>query len=147
MTTSLLLLYVLSAEKKLTFDQLPAPVKATVQKVFAKAKILSVEEEHDEGKLVFEVKAKHEGHVVELALTGDGTVIAEEREIKLEEAPLAIRQAVTKNLPAGGKVEGVEQVTEGGLTFFEVAVRKADGSHVEMVVQADGGVVIKPATE
>ena len=142
-----LLLLALLAEKKLTFDQLPLPVKATVQKVLGQSKILSVEEERDEGKIVYEVKAKHEGHVIELALTADGVVVAEEREIKLEEAPAAIRRAVTTSLPTGGKIEGVEQVTEAGVTSFEVAVRKTDGARVELIVQADGGVVIKPATE
>jgi uncharacterized membrane protein YkoI len=146
MMTCLLLLS-LVAEKKISFDQLPAPVKAAVQRAFGKSKILSVEEEREEGKLVYEVKAKHEGHVVELELTGEGTVIAEERQLKLEEAPAAIRQAVTSSLPAGGKVEGVEQVTEAGVVTFEVAVKKADGARVELIIQGDGGVVVKPATE
>lgn len=139
-----MVVFALLAADKPTFEKLPEPVRAAVHKAFGNAKVVSVDEEKEEGKVVYEVKVKHEGNLVELSLHADGTVISEERAMKLEEAPAYVRNAITT---AGGKVETVEQVTEGGVVTFEAVVRKADKSRVELVIGADGGVQSKPATE
>lgn len=134
----------LLAADKLTFQNLPAPVRAAVHKAFAQPKIVSVDEEKEEGHIVYEVKVKQDGHLIELSISPEGTVLSEERVVKLEEAPDFVRRAVTA---AGGKVETVEQVTEGGVVKYEAVVRKTDKSRLELVISADGGVETKPATE
>lgn len=139
-----MVVFALLGADKLTFEKLPEPVRATVHKAFGNAKVVSVDEEKEEGKVVYEVKVKFEGHLVELSVHADGTVVSEERALKLDEAPAFVRNAVST---AGGTVETVEQVTEGGVVKFEVVVRKADKSRVELVIGADGGVQSKPATE
>jgi len=139
-----MVVFALLGADKLTFEKLPQPVRAAVQKAFGSAKVVGVDEEKEEGKVVYEVKVKQEGHIVELSVHADGTVVSEERAMKFEEAPSFVRNAITA---AGGTVESVEQVTEGGVVTFEAVVRKADKSRVELVIGADGGVESKPATE
>ncbi len=128
---------------KVPFEKLPEPVRAAVMKAYPDAKVVSAEEEKDEGKVVYEVKFKHGAQVVELSVGVDGAVVSEEKVVKLEETPPFVRKAVAGALPARAKVERVEQVTEAGKESYEVAVRKADGSHIELVIDANGGVVTR----
>lgn len=144
--TQLVLLLALGAAP-LTFDKLPEPVKAAVHKALPGAAVISVEREQSKDKVVFEVKLKQAGQVIELSLTADGTVVSEERVVKLADAPAHVRKAVSEALPATAKIEQVEQVTEGGVTTFEVTARKADGKRVELTIQPDGSTRTEPATE
>ena len=144
--TKLMLMLMLGAGP-LTFEKLPEPVKAAVHKALPTATVISVEREQTKDKLVFEVKLKQAGQVIELSLSADGTVVSEERVVKLADAPGYVRKAVSEALPATAKIEQVEQVTEGGVTTFEVTARKADGKRVELTIQSDGSTRTEPATE
>lgn len=142
MFKALVVLSLLSANK-LAFEKLPEPVKAAVFKAYPDAKVMGAEEEQDEGKLVYEVKFKHGAQVIELSLSADGQVVAEEKVIKLEQTPELVRKALAGALPAGAKIERVEQVTEAGKETYEADVRNKDGSRLELVVDSKGAVVTK----
>ncbi len=142
MIKTLVVLSLLCATK-LPFEKLPAPVKAAVFKAYPDAKVLSAEEEREEGKVVYEVKFKHGAQEIELSLSVDGQVLAEEKVVRLEQTPEVVRKAIAGALPAGARVESVEQVTEAGKETWEAAVRKADGSRIELVVDANGSVATR----
>ena len=98
--TKLVLMLALGAAP-LTFDRLPEPVKAAVHKALPAATVISVEREQSKDKLVFEVKLKQAGQVIELSLSADGTLVSEERVVKLADAPAYVRKAISEALPAG----------------------------------------------
>ena len=138
----IVVLSLLSANK-VAFEKLPEAVKAAVLKAYPGAKVISSEEEKEEGKVVYEVKFKHGGQVIELSMTVDGQVVAEEKVVKLEQTPELVRKAIAAALPKGARVERVEQVTEAGKVTYEAAVHNADGSRLELVVDGEGGVVTR----
>lgn len=146
MFASLVVLSLLAADVAVPFEKLPSPVQDAVHQRFGKGvKLEGAEEEKGEGKVVYEVKVKVKGQVVELALSPDGTVLSEEKEVTVAELPAAVKKAVIG--AATGKITRAEQVTEGKAVTYEVVVQKADGARVEVIVAADGSVKTKLADE
>ena len=63
-------------EVKITIDQAPAAVQATLQKEAGGAKIADVDKETDDGKTVYEADAKIGDTPYEIKVAEDGTLIS-----------------------------------------------------------------------
>lgn len=64
-------------EKKVTLDQVPAPVKATILKEAGNNKITEIEETSKDGKVVyFEAEWKLDGKGIEIKVAPDGKLIS-----------------------------------------------------------------------
>lgn len=69
-------------EEKLTVDQLPAAVKATLQASAKGAPLSEFEREHKKGKTVYtaEIPGTEKGTVIEFTVAEDGTLLKTETE-------------------------------------------------------------------
>lgn len=63
-------------EVKVTLDQTPAPVQATLQKETAGAKITDLDKETDDGKTVYEADATIGDKPYEIKVADDGTLLS-----------------------------------------------------------------------
>ncbi len=68
------------AETKITADQVPAAVKATMEKEAGGAPLSEFEKETDEGKTVYEADATSGGQTYEIAVAEDGTLLKKKLE-------------------------------------------------------------------
>lgn len=142
MTHAITLLLTL-ATAPLTFDQLPAPVRAAVHTKYPDAKVLGVEKEKND----YEIKMTVDGAGTELTVAFDGTVLAEERVVAFKSMPAQLQKAFADSPEKTLAVERVEEVTEKGEKTYEIAGKRADGKRVEVIITAKGQLTVKPATE
>ncbi len=65
-------------EEKVTLDQVPAAVKATILKEAGNNAITEIEKETKDGKVVYEAEWKVDGKEVEIKVAEDGTLLGKE---------------------------------------------------------------------
>ena len=66
------------AETRFSMDQLPAAVKATIEKETAGAKIEEIEKESEGGKSFYEAEFEKNGHMSYIHVAEDGKVLKRE---------------------------------------------------------------------
>ena len=71
-------------------------------------------------------------------MDAEGKIVSVEKVIALSDVPEAVRKTIEAN-SAGGKVEKVEHIEEGGKVTYEALVTK-DGKREEIVISPDGKV-------
>jgi len=132
-------------EKKVTLEQVPAAVKATILKEAGENKVEEIEVETEEGREVYEAEWEVNGREVEVKVASDGTLVERETEVTLEQVPSAVKATILKE--AGeNKIEEIEEVVAGSKKSYE-AEWKADGKETEVQVAADGKLLGKKVEE
>ena len=125
----------LSAEK-VTLEQLPLPVKATVQKQLAEGRLLEVEKDDDEQDISFLVRFTNKtGATRELTVGEDGGLLT--LEIGLEEAPAPVQKTI-RSQAAQNKIKLIDEAFEDGEISYEVDVETVDGTPRTFSVDAAG---------
>jgi hypothetical protein len=116
----------------------PDPVKAAVEKVFPKSKLLACKAEKEHGRDQFEAKiTKADGGQAELDVTPDGKVLQIEEAIAVDQVPAVVRDAFAKRYK-GAKIERAErQQPTGGKTSYELAFA-TDKGRKEATFSEDG---------
>ncbi|MGB9625538.1 MAG: PepSY domain-containing protein [Phycisphaerae bacterium] len=142
-------------EQKVTLDQVPAAVKATILKEAAGGKVGDVEREVKGGKTVYEADVEKDGKEFELKVAEDGTLIArkaegkekgegkeeksEEQEIPADKVPAKAREALQKQA-GDAKITKYTCEKEDGVETFE-AEWTVDGLARSAEVTADGSLL------
>jgi len=67
-------------EEKVTIDQVPAAVKATILKEAGDHKITEIEKETKDGKTIYEAEWIADGKEIEIKVAEDGTLLSKETE-------------------------------------------------------------------
>lgn len=125
----------MSAEK-VTLEQLPLPVKATVQKQLAEGRLLEVEKDDDEQDISFLVRFTNKtGATRELTVGEDGVLLT--LEIGLEEAPAPVQKTI-RSQAAQNKIKLIDEAFEDGEISYEVDVETVDGTPRTFSVDAAG---------
>jgi uncharacterized membrane protein YkoI len=139
-------------EEKVTLDQVPAAVKATILKESAGSEIKEVEFETEGGKTVYEAEFVRAGKTVEIKVAPDGTLLEteekeqkaksqeQEREVTEAEVPAPALAAI-KKLAGGAKITEFAEEIEHGSTFYEGSWKTAEGSNVDGLVTSAGDLV------
>ncbi|MGO4209731.1 hypothetical protein AB4Y89_20975 [Terriglobus sp. 2YAB30_2] len=128
-------------EKKITKDQLPAAVLATIDRETSGAIIKGYATEREHGKLFYEVETVVNGHTRDLQIAPDGTLTEVEEEVVLESLSGDVRTGLLARAK-GARIVKVESLTkQGTLVAYEAAVEK-NGRHSEVQVGPSG----KPLT-
>lgn len=146
---SLLLLAALAAphfavaeeeDKPVKLEEVPADAAKAIKAAAGQAKLDKITFGDEDGTPAYEAVWKAEGHQHEIAVAKDGKVLSLEEIITLEEAPEAVRAAVTK---AAGerKVVEVEKVLENGKTHYEATLKK--GKAKEEVSFSEAGKMLE----
>lgn len=143
-------------EEKVSLDQVPAAVKATILKAAEGGAVKEVERESRDGKTVYEADVVKDGKEIELQVAEDGKLIAredgdkEEKEegddeeddeeaIAIDRIPAAARESLAKHAN-GAKITKVTREREDGAELFE-AEWSVDGLARSVEVTADGEMV------
>lgn len=129
-------------EEKVDLAKLPAKVSAAVKDKFQGAELVSASKESEDGKLLYEVQIKHQGKVVEVTLTEDGTIHEVETTIDPKDLPAAVTAALNKDYPTA-TIRKAETIEKGGKTDYEVLIVTTDKKTVEIKYDKDGKVVEK----
>jgi hypothetical protein len=106
----------------------PAPVKAAIDKAFAKSTIGKCKAEKEHGRDQFEVKlTKADGTTAEVDVTPDGKILQVEEKIAVDKVPAAVMKAFAAKYPKA-KVDGAEKQTPAeGKPSYELAFQAGSG--------------------
>ncbi|MFH1748337.1 MAG: PepSY-like domain-containing protein [Planctomycetota bacterium] len=134
-------------EQKVTLDQVPAAVKATILKESAGGKITEIESETKDGKTVYEAEFMLNGQEIDIKIAQDGTLLGREVEeegddeddLTVDQVPGPARAALQK-LAGDAKITGWERDKEHGVLIYE-AEWVVNGAKHEAAVTADGTLV------
>jgi len=139
-------------EERVTLDQVPAAVKATILREAAGGEIKEIEVETEGGKTFYEAEFVRDGKMIEIKVAPDGTLLEkeeekqkskseeQEREVTEAEVP-APALAALKKLAGGAKITEFAEEIEHGSTFYEGSWKTAAGSNVDAVVTPAGDLV------
>lgn len=128
-----------AGEKKVNIKDLPPAVQKSIQAETANAAITGIARDVEDGKTIYEVEMKLNGHGRSLDLDTQGKVLSMEEEVALDSLPAPAKTAIGK-LAAGGRVTKVEKVTVAGKTSYEAALT-VKGKKSEVMVGEDGAVL------
>lgn len=117
------------AEKKeapaqaVSLSDLPAPARATIERLTAGGKVKSIEKQGSGGTVIYDVEARVKDKDVEYDVAGDGKVLTAEESVPYSSLPAAVRAAVGKYF---GSAEGLKasKEIEDGKIFYEVEGKK-----------------------
>ena len=134
-------------EERVTLDQVPAAVKATILEEAAGAKITEIERETKNGKTVYEAEFLLNGQEIEIKVAPDGTLLSreaedegdDEDELTIDQVPEPARGALLK-LAGDAKIIKAEREREHGVLIYE-AEWMANGTKHEAAVTADGALI------
>ncbi len=137
-------------EEKVSIDQVPAAVKATILKEAGGATIKEIERETKNGKTAYEAEWVADGKEIEIKVAPDGALLkreveeeddddGDEEKIPLDQVPVKAREALLKHA-RGATITEVEREKERGVVLYE-AQWKADGREHEAKVTASGELV------
>jgi hypothetical protein len=111
-------------EKKLRRAELPAAVRATIDRETKGATIKGFATEREGGKKVYEAETMVSGHSRDLQVAEDGTLNEIEEEVAFERLPDAVKAGLQAKA-AGATIAKVESLTKGGrLVAYEATTRK-----------------------
>jgi uncharacterized membrane protein YkoI len=127
-----------------TLADLPAPARATVEKLMGEGKIKKIEKTVEDGTIVYEVEGTAGGKNVEYDIGTDGKVLTSEQSIPYETLPAAPRMTAVLYFGSAEELAASKEV-EGDKTFYEVQGKK-DGATVT-VKMTDLGKIVEEEKE
>jgi uncharacterized membrane protein YkoI len=150
-------------ERKITLDQAPSRVKATILKAAGKSKIAEIEEITRGKDKFYEAAWIQDGKEIEVKVAPDGTLLGKEveerkaeeeeeekegkaregeaeREVTLAQVPPAAAAAL-KKLAKGAKITEFAEEIENGRKFYEGSWKTPSGQNVDVLVTAAGDLV------
>jgi hypothetical protein len=135
--------FVQSQEKKITRAELPAAVEKTVSEQSSSGMIRGFSKEIDNGKTVYEVELRINGHGKDISMDEHGNILEVEEEVTLDSLPAAVKEGLGKAAGTGviGKVESLTK--NGKLVAFEAVVKNGT-KRQEIQVGPDGKKLAHP---
>jgi hypothetical protein len=102
-----------------TMGDLPAPVRATVDRLVAGGRVRSAEREGTGSKAVYDVEATVNGKDMEYDVSADGTVLTTEEGVPFSSLPRKVQAAAGKYFGTSKDLAGAKEV-EGTNCLYEV---------------------------
>lgn len=124
-------------DKKLTREQLPARVLATVDRETHGSTITGYATETEHGRRVYEVETIANGHSRDLQIAADGTVQEVEEEVPMASLPAGV-QAVLHAKAKGATITKVESLKKHGTLVAYEASTIRNGHKGEVQVGPNG---------
>src|SRR6516164_1953309 len=127
-------------EGKVALDKVPQAVLKAVKDKFKGAELVSAATEKDEGKLIYEIVIKHEGHSIDVSVTPDGKIVSYEKTIDSKELPKEVSEALSSKY-ANAKIKRIEELVESEKVSYEVLLLTGDNQTVEVVFDPKGKIL------
>ncbi len=126
--------------KEVSLSDLPAPARATIERLIAGGEIKKIDKEEEGGKVIYDVEATVRGKHVEYDVASDGTVLTSGESVPYSSLPQVVRAAAEKYF---GSAEGLKafKELEKGQTFYEVEGKK--GGATQEIKLTDKGEIIE----
>jgi hypothetical protein len=129
-------------EETVPLEKVPKAVMDAVKARFPGGEVKGAAKEVENGKTVFEINLKHNGHVVDATLTPEGELVTIEKEIASKDLPAVVAKSVETAYPKATwkKIEEVIKVEKKveKLDFYEILLVTADKKELEVVVSPEG---------
>ena len=119
------------AEKEVSLSQVPPAVKAAIEEQATGGKILEIEQDMEDGQMIYEAIILKNSKKMEFEFSSTGQLITDEesedeegeesgseQEIRLNDAPAAV-QAAIKKAAGSNPILKIEQETEEGVSTYE----------------------------
>jgi uncharacterized membrane protein YkoI len=120
-------------------SDIPAPARATIERLTAGGKIKKLEKEESRGTVIYDVEATVKGKDVEYDVASDGEVLTSEESIPYASLPVAVQEAAKKYFGSAESLKASKEV-ENGSTFYEVQGKKGK-STVELKLSDTGKIL------
>ena len=120
-------------------SDVPAPARATIERLTAGGDIKKIEKEEEEGIVLYDVEAKVKDIDVEYDVASDGSVLSAEESVPYSTMPAVVQAAASKYF---GSAEGLKahKEVEKGKTFYEVEGSKG-GSAITLKLSDTGKIL------
>src|ERR1700738_225003 len=102
-----------AADKKLTRNDLPAPVQRAADEQSKGATVRGYSTETENGQKEYEVQLEVNGHSKDVTFAPDGSVMEIEEEVSMDALSPDVRSAL-QGKAASGKITKVESLTKNG---------------------------------
>ena len=112
-----------SPAKAITLADVPAPARATIERLIAGGEIKVLETEEQDGKAIYDVEARVKDKDVEYDVASDGTILTAEESVAYSSLPEQVRAAAEKYFGSAEDLKASKEV-EGDKTFYEVEGKK-----------------------
>lgn len=129
------------AADKVASNDVPEAVRAAIDKAYPAARRCAFELERRGAAVQFEAEfeLKEGGRTRRLSVevSTDGVLLSEEEQVRFDDLPVAVKEAHRASAAGKARVTGVERMSKGGKTTWEVQVRTPKGS-LEIVYDERG---------
>ena len=119
---------------KTLLSETPEAVQKTVRAEVGSGKLLEIEKNTEEGKLVYDVKMDKDGRTRNFTVSDGGDLI--NMEVFLNEAPAVVQQTIQSQL-RGGQLADIYRTTDEGDVVYEVEITKG-GKSRSLTVDSNG---------
>jgi hypothetical protein len=134
---------VVSQERKLKREQLPAAVQKTVARESEGATIKGFATEVEKGRRLYEVELTANGHSKDILMDRDGNIVEVEEEVTMDSLPATVQDALRK--AAGkGTIGKIESLTKNGKLVAYEALVKTGAKRLEIQVGPNGEKLAHP---
>ena len=135
-------------EERIPLDRVPGAVTDAAKAKFPGAEIQQASEETEDGKPVYSLVMKHQGHDLNVTFKDDGAVVLVETDLSKKEVPRAVLRAVALEYP-GASVRGAGSVWEGPevkktADYYQFHLLTADNKPRFLKVDPKGKVLENP---
>jgi hypothetical protein len=122
-----------------TMGELPAPVRATVDRLVAGGKVRSLEQEGTGSKAVYDVEATVGGKDVEYDVSAGGTVLTSQETVPFSSLPRKVQAAAARYFGSPRDLVGAKEL-EGNKVLYEVEGKRR-GIAVAVKISDEGKVL------
>ncbi len=126
-----------------TIDDVPAPVKATIEREAGGGAIQELNRTTRNGKTVYEATLEVGEKNIELTVDPEGKTVDQviKEDVTIDRVPAAVRETIQRET-GEGDIVAIERVTRNGKTAFEAQL-EAGGKTFELTVSPEGKVLQK----
>jgi uncharacterized membrane protein YkoI len=128
-----------NSEHKVTLSQVPAPARATIEKLTTGGKIKMIEKETSNGKTIYDIEATVNGKNVEYDIADNGKVLTFEESVPYNSLPEAVKQAAEKYFGSAESLSASKEI-EGNQTYYEVEGKKG-GKEISLKLDQTGKIL------
>ena len=108
-------------DKKITREQLPKAVAATVDRETQGATVKGFVTERENGKKVYEAETVIRGHTRDLEIAADGTLNEVEEEVAMKDLPASVQAAILAKAKGASVVKVESLIKKGKLVAYEAS--------------------------
>jgi hypothetical protein len=132
-------------DKKVDLSKLPEKVVAAFKAKYPDAKVSKAGSEKEDGKTVYEIAFKFEGHKYEVTFEEDGAIVDIEKQINFKDLPEAVSRALEEKYPKAD-YKLIEEVTKKDkVDSYEILLVTSEKKAFEVLVSPEGKITKETA--